>query len=544
MNSEFRMVRRDQLSESPLNPRQRYDEQKLQELADSIRQQGILTPLLVRPLATAAGCYEIGAGHRRFRAAALAGVEQIPVIVRAMDDTAFLELLTIENLQREDVHPLEEVQGYRTLLREARYDVKDLATKIGKSLSYVYQRLKLLDLIAPAQEYFLAGELTPSHAILLARLQPTEQARVLEECQDTEWHGGKPERIGFCSVREMARYIEHHIHLDLHAAPFSAKDETLLPAAGSCQACPKRTGFLPELFPDIAKKDTCTDPACFNAKLDAHIARKKNELTEPFLELDSNYDYSKRRKDEDPLPRNAWTRIERKTDRCAHAQPGLIVAGRERGSVIDVCAEPACAKHYPFSNERHDEQWKAEEERRKEKQRRQAETRRRLFGAIRGKVTAPLPRPVLDLVLAEIWKKTWRDTQKRLAKLYAWETKGHKIDLNAYGTEQIRRMTEDELARFLVDLVLTPALHVSTWGPDTAEVLSQMAQLYGVEGLGRKKSSEKATRKKYLAQLPDLRVCQVCGCTDADGCENGCYWVKPDLCSTCVDAPVEAEEAV
>jgi ParB/RepB/Spo0J family partition protein len=172
--STFQVLKLAQLHESPLNPRRHFDPAKLQELTESVRQHGVRTPLLVRPNGDG---YEIGAGHRRFRAAAAAGLVEVPAVIRPMTDVEFLELLNFENLEREDIHPLEEADGFRTLMAQAGYDVARIAERIGKSTKYVYDRVKLLALIPAAQQLFRDGAITAGHAILLARLKPADQAR-------------------------------------------------------------------------------------------------------------------------------------------------------------------------------------------------------------------------------------------------------------------------------------------------------------------------------------------------------------------------------
>jgi ParB/RepB/Spo0J family partition protein len=140
-----------ELHESPWNPRRHFPQKSLEELAESIRKVDVLSPLLVCP--RDAGGYEMAAGHRRLRAAKLAKLAEVPCVVRPMPDQEFLEILTIENLQREDVHPLDEGEGYRTLMAQTGWLADEVAAKVGKSKSYVYQRLKLAELIEPAKTY-------------------------------------------------------------------------------------------------------------------------------------------------------------------------------------------------------------------------------------------------------------------------------------------------------------------------------------------------------------------------------------------------------
>src|SRR5437660_4143990 len=168
------------IRESKTNPRRTFDEAKLAELAANIRQHGVLQPVLVRPSPDSkGGFFELVAGARRYRASKLAQRETIPATVRELTDTECLELQLIENLQRADVHELDEARGYAALmqLQPDTYTVETLAEKIGRSEKYVYARLRLLHLIEEAQQAFYIGKLTVAHAFDVARLQTTDQRR-------------------------------------------------------------------------------------------------------------------------------------------------------------------------------------------------------------------------------------------------------------------------------------------------------------------------------------------------------------------------------
>jgi ParB family chromosome partitioning protein len=163
------------IQESKTNPRRQFDETKLAELADNIRQHGVLQPVLVRPMPHGEPeTYELVAGARRFRASKLAKLGSIPASIRELTDTQCLELQLIENLQRANVHELDEARGYATLmqLQPETYTVETLAEKIGRSEKYVYARLRLMELIQEAQDAFYVGRLTVAHAFEIARLQP------------------------------------------------------------------------------------------------------------------------------------------------------------------------------------------------------------------------------------------------------------------------------------------------------------------------------------------------------------------------------------
>lgn len=175
---ELRILPLKQLEESPLNPRTHFDAARLKELADSIRTTGVLQPLVARPKPGAINIYEIAAGHRRFRAAQLAGQRTVPVIVRELSDEAFVELLALENLGRDDLTALEEAAGFAMLQEQAVLSVPAIAAKIGKSKEYVYGRLKLLELETGPKALLADGKMSAGHAILLARLQPAEQEQI------------------------------------------------------------------------------------------------------------------------------------------------------------------------------------------------------------------------------------------------------------------------------------------------------------------------------------------------------------------------------
>jgi len=151
------------LSPNPRNPRRNFAEAELTDLAQSIREHGIVQPVVVRPSAEA-GRYEIIAGERRWRAAQRAGLAKIPVIVRDVNDRVALELAIIENVQRADLNPVEEALGYQQLLEEHSYTQADLGQIIGKSRSHVANTLRLLKLPDPVRDLIVDGSLSAGHA--------------------------------------------------------------------------------------------------------------------------------------------------------------------------------------------------------------------------------------------------------------------------------------------------------------------------------------------------------------------------------------------
>lgn len=160
-------------------PRSRMDETSLMELADSIKSQGIMQPILVRPIGS--GKYEIIAGERRFRASKLAGLEEVPVLVRAVPDESALAMALIENIQREDLNPLEEALGVQRLVREFNLTHEDAARAIGRSRSATSNMLRLLNLAEPVQTMLLAGDIEMGHARALLALTAAEQIACANE---------------------------------------------------------------------------------------------------------------------------------------------------------------------------------------------------------------------------------------------------------------------------------------------------------------------------------------------------------------------------
>lgn len=173
-----RKVPIDQIDPNPKQPRKNFDADAIDELASSIREHGVLEPVIVRPLA---GRYELVVGERRWRAARLAGLTEIPAIVRTLSDVEALELALIENIQREDLSPLEEAETYRRLMDEFHMTQEQVAKRVGKSRSTVANSLRLLDLDPELRDEIQRGALTAGHAKAL--LSVTSKAERLSLAQ-------------------------------------------------------------------------------------------------------------------------------------------------------------------------------------------------------------------------------------------------------------------------------------------------------------------------------------------------------------------------
>ena len=160
-------------------PRKEFDEKALSELAESISKHGLLQPLLVRPLTL--GGYQIVAGERRYRACRMAGLTEVPVIIRELGETETMEIALIENLQREDLTPLEEALGYKVLMDEHGFSQEDVAQSVGKSRPAVANALRLLKLPESISEYLKDGRISAGHARALLTLENEELMKELAE---------------------------------------------------------------------------------------------------------------------------------------------------------------------------------------------------------------------------------------------------------------------------------------------------------------------------------------------------------------------------
>lgn len=191
-------------------PRADFDENSLSELAESIQKYGLIQPIVVRP--TSSGAYQIVAGERRWRACRMAGLIEVPVVIKELDDRNYFEVALVENLQREDLNPVEEAQGYRTLVEAYGLTQEQVAESVGKSRSAVTNALRLLNLSEAALEALKNGEITAGHArAILAADSDTLAAEMLKAAQNG------------ASVRELETMAKKKIKLE-RATPPAAKN--------------------------------------------------------------------------------------------------------------------------------------------------------------------------------------------------------------------------------------------------------------------------------------------------------------------------------
>jgi ParB family chromosome partitioning protein len=486
-HNEYRNIPVTALVESASNPRKRFDETSLKELAASLKTQGVLAPLLVRELEGSK--YEIVAGARRLRAAKLAELESIPVRVVKLTDAEAIEARCVENLQREDIHPLEEALGFKSLLELGEpYNIAYIAARAGKSEGYIYGRLRLADLIPPVAEAFLKDKITIGHALLIAKLPASQQQEAFAAAFRSMWTSEGNTQV-LIPVRELAAWIESNILLQLASVPFDKQDETLIPEAGSCANCPKRTGFNKLLFADV-RKDSCTDPNCFRAKVDTHIA-KTTEKKPELVQISSAWSS----REGAPLGRNRYVELElrkaKTQSQAAKASPAqtpcekmteaIVMDGGNRGQIVKVCADPNCRVHHgdrpsPQQLQRD----RAQERKRIEKEKLAITVRHRILAAVLQRVAAPMKKADLLTVVQHAIASVSYNRIPLLAKRHQLETDKSGTPSMESLQKHITKYDEDALSRLLLEISLLESAYRSG-GNSENDVLLSTAKRYRID---------------------------------------------------------------
>ena len=491
-STEYRDVPLSQLNESKSNPRRVFDDAALKELAASIRSQGVLSPLLVRPL-TENG-FEIVAGARRYRAAQMAEVSTVPVRIVNLSDAEALAAQLVENLIRAEIHPMEEAEGFARLLAldAPKYSIEQIGAQVGKSPAFIAQRLKLVDLVPAAVDAFYANEIGVGHALLLAKLPAHEQPQALSACFKEVYNGTqKPARV-LLPVRNLQFWIESNVLLVLKDAPFDKRDAQLVPTAGSCADCRKRTGHNKLLFGDDLGRqgDRCTDPGCYNAKLAAHVA--KTVAAKPQL-VQISTAYGAQLEGSPVLPRNKYTAIrddkpESKDEAerpefkvCKFTADAIITEGSGVGTIQKVCANPACPIHRPkaqtSAGSGSDALWKAEQEKRRREEAIANAAGLRVLSAISAAVPVRLIKRDLLFVAERLVNLLDENRAAILARQHGIKKAKENESIGKLFTAFLRRADEGTMGRAVVESVVL--LTVSRG--DASHVLREAAEVYKVD---------------------------------------------------------------
>jgi ParB family chromosome partitioning protein len=502
-SKEYMNVPIAELVESSTNPRKVFDQSFLEELAQSIRNRGILSPLLVRPINNH---LEIVTGAQRYRAAKLAGLEVAPIRLQALSDLEAQEVQQIENVQRKDVHPFEEAQGFRALLafEGAKYTIENIGARIGKRPEYVAERLKLLDLSEPIANAFVAGHIGLGHALLIAKLAADVQEKALTHCFDGYYASNDTDR-SLVPVTRLQAWIEQNVYLSLKSVPFSKEDETLVPEAGSCANCPKRTGFNTLLFSEV-REDSCADADCFNRKLDAHLALRVLKIPN-LVQISENYNAT----GETPiLPRRNYVEVVTRKGKkggdarpeeklCAHLTPAIHTDGMSKGRLFKICADPNCKIH--FGDRQHEEkqrlQWKAEKTAANRKAKETLAFRHRLLADVLKRAKPQFGTEELRMVAQFVLQSLSHELACRLAKRHGLQNPkdAHDWQVAEKARTLYKKADAAGLAALIFEAMLIGPAGSATVNKDD-DPLADAASLYKVDAKALRIAVAKAEKEK------------------------------------------------
>jgi ParB family chromosome partitioning protein len=507
--TEYRDLPLAVLTESKTNPRRIFEDNALKELAESIRTQGVLSPLLVRPLNELG--FEIVAGARRYRAAQMAEVPTVPVRIVNLTDAETLEAQLVENLMRRDVHPMEEASGFRALLDldEPKYSIEQISARTGKSPAYVAARLKLTELAPAVVEAFYREEIGVGHALLLAKLQPDQQEQALAACFREDWGTGKQKAKGILlPVRNLQFWIEQNILLILKDAPFDKRDTQLVPAAGSCVDCPKRTGHNKLLFADVSRQDACSDPNCYAAKVSAHVA--KAIATKPKL-VQVSTAYGQQQEGNQTLPRNKYVDIRSEKPKtkeeaarpefktCKYTTEAIVTEGGEKGELRKVCASPDCPVHHPKKQQtRADAASKINREKERKEAAIASTTGIRILEAIGAAVPVRLTKRDLLFVVERLASLLDENRLAVIARQHGIKKAKDSDSIGKLFAAFLRRAEESVLGRLVVELTIV----LSAARTNAPQVLRDAACVYNVntDSIALKVKQEFAAKEKARAE--------------------------------------------
>jgi len=458
------------------NTRKQMNAAKFKGLVASVKEHGVLQPILLRQLSGTNGHahYQIIAGERRFRAAQEAGLTEIPANIRALNDAQTLSANLTENLQREDIHPLDEAAGFLRMKTELNLDLRAIAQRVAKDVRYVARRMALNDLIPEACADLRKELITLAHALEICRLTSEIQPHALAACYETKYgfnrqtheQDNQPDKTKpVRHVRYLQQWIAENVLLNLEQAPFPTDDTRLREDGLTCLNCPKRSGCNKTLFADIKHADTCLDPLCYQQKTRAFLQLKRAELEakqgKPAA-LVSLY-YSGDTEAPDVVMRRHFEPIERKADRCEFAEPAVCVDRQHFGQTKWICREATCKDHmgrgpqvrshgigkaaHGTPNEKH--------------QARKQElfdikvdevVRKRVMMEALKSFAWPLDRAHLNEAIKEFFSRIPGEHQKTIGEVLGMEAKAaERLRLNETALlNQLADWNEDQLAQFLM----------------------------------------------------------------------------------------------
>jgi ParB family chromosome partitioning protein len=381
-------------------------------------------------------------------------------------------------------------------LEGAQYDIAGISSRLGKSPAYVTTRIRLTELAPSIAEAFLADQIGVGHALEIAKLPQEQQQQAFDAAFRTVWNGGKDVRL-LLPLRDFTAWIEQNILLSLDSVPFDKADATLVPEAGSCAECPKRTGFNTLLFGELGSQhDSCSDAGCYNNKLGKFVERQiaaKPKLVQITTAQVSQGDGA-------VLPRSRYVALHltkpAKSKQplspyqkpCKHMAEAIVVDGAERGHTVKVCAEPSCAVHFAHLASKAPDPAqvaKEREQRRRELEKHKLETtvRHRILAEVLRKVGAPLDRADLALIANAMLERTEplrRETLARRHKMVEGPASEVTYPQVQKGLQRLLRQSDESgLSKLIVEMVLLGS--VESASPDEVDGLTATAKRHRVD---------------------------------------------------------------
>ncbi|MFA5803695.1 MAG: ParB/RepB/Spo0J family partition protein [Melioribacteraceae bacterium] len=434
--AELKEVKIEKIVFSKTNPRKEFNKNSLQELADSIKSNGLVNPVTLRKKGSN---YELVSGERRVRACKLIKKKTVLSIIKDLSDEQVLEIQYIENLQRQDVHPLDEATFIQGMLETGKYTIETIADKIGKSISYVSSRYRLIWLIKDAHKLYAEGKIELGHALLIAKMQEDAQQKLLKYISQS---------FRVPTVSELRVQVAG-LMPNLNEAPFNRKDKLLLPDAGSCFECKKRTGNAVDLFTEFSGNNICTDGSCYKEKVNLHMAMqidKADESGTPLVRI-SGVNYGAKK---NVLGQNEYTLTKKPEGKGV--QKAIYTDGPQKGKVIDIVVKTIDVKSVTEKVKTDKE--KLFELNLKIKAQRDEAYHEHLSSEFlkQDLTTAILPNVIFDLLMIDGWISEHFMDGENLAQYRGWIAEGTEIThekLHKVICEKIFGMSPTELNEIL-----------------------------------------------------------------------------------------------
>ena len=437
------------------------------DLVASIGKWGVHTPIIVRRKADDDGdesFYELIAGERRWLASKAAEKKTILAIVRPdVSDEDALALQITENIQRENLSPLVLAEKV-LLLKESGKSTKELSELLGKSERRISDILCQLDLIKPLRTVYEAGRIAYAHVMYVARLAPAAQEaalralfRIPESDRSTTDELVKriltDDYMRVIPERDLRTWVSEFVNLKMKAAAWNLEDGDLVPEAGPCSTCPKRSINNPEQYAPIAgNKDLCMDAACYKSKAQTFVRLQKAKAKEDeveYLKLSDKESHSPLADKTGTIKRNQW--VPAKKGECDDTAQGILVDGPSAGKKVWACTKEKCKVHPHHGIWNHGSVSQLSPEKKAEQQKRETQQRDDENAFRRAAITELLTRPIDPAVSLRAFLLDWKDTSiwPKVAEWLQWAAfpaSGNSAD---YLSAKLADMDAAELARTL-----------------------------------------------------------------------------------------------